>query len=1350
MDSALQAAATSDAKKLNKGSTGSTSSGRAETAANALAKAAAANKDSMPSGSGKSSSAKTGKSGAKSERAAYEAAQSAVPGALARTTLTHSANPGDVRVQVSGLSGFKKGMRVVVGHGANTELRLISGFGSILLEPPLVHAHAPGAPVVGFAPTTKGAGHMDHYISAELARGVLDDVLDTVLAIGDETLAQLRLNAAYEDRPMPRHQAHLAALEAMLIPGHIGALVEDSSCGRLLGVDQGTGEGAGGLAQLELRLGGVELLSLFEELSGGTVLSGRPADAHVLPIYALLDAADADARLQGLLAFSTESQGASSIEKLVVERADSEGMLNWLGFRSLFRDAGAAGEGPGKKAAALKTTEIRLLTDLLDDPCLELLMRLFHLADFDGDEAVSEADARGLFAELDGELRDSAAFSAAVEQVTGDDSGAARLSPSLFVNVRELFCQRTGTHPGGCCLLVRLLLLQAADSLRRTTGDSTNASENMSATRAANGRPVDLLAAVDMLPAAVRDALVPAKGLSLREVVARGLHIAASGVRPFSAVVDDCCGLRRDLAGATARLASFAAAPSLRAAQVLVDEASGRTLVLAEDGMAHAFEGGSGEPLYSQRLVWAEGVPTRPVEGAERFLRWREDAGLGADGGSAVDAEQLSGKARENMQLSAALTEFALTAPSSSGGLLVHDPAAGLVVVNASLVSESICLHDALSLRRIFRIRAPARLSSELTSALLDLHYGTYARAEIRNWDGVVADMRVCAARSVLLARVLGRNSILAVSLLTGASLAELSGHSAPVTCLCLNSPGAPDLIFTGSADQTVRVWSTEDAVPWRQATVGTLEDAGVARLESQLASSAAPGATSRQMLRQLATLLGPAIGLQSAWRAGAISGFLRTAPDAPHSAPPLYTHAPATDGLVTGVEVTFRDYSTQVYSNLNVVRSAGEALSVPDGPPQWAKSPALLRLGQPVAVWEVDPCNGAHLLTRFLRRTSAETVDGESFKALLEEALAATNAQTRARAQGLELDGVLQAVGLATGAQTTLFRAARRLFSWHEMQASRCDRVLRGHSGAVAAVHFCAAARLLVSVDTHGAVLVWDPCGARASLVIAERPTGTLAWAGSAPFSLVNRVQLPGALGAGEFSVAGLDALRVWGGDSLCAPFPAAREQLARAFAADARFPAADVTLRCLVFVFRDQTTLAVPVSAFAPALVLLHDADSFFCGSQCLVGPLGAAAACDLQRVFLRRQQVYRIVYAVSTAHARTEKLVVDLGQYNVLQKGYNRTPSENLEVATFERDAGWFERADSLPPATDAAVLAGTATSMAIRTGIVHRVLDSGWLAIALDFSNDVVRICAFTVSYKAFLRGTSVSFPYLLCI
>jgi len=69
---------------------------------------------------------------------------------VAATNTAVAANPGDSRLEVGTMQGFKVGMFVEIGSGARVDRARVIGFGSILLDSPLKFYHPRGTPVVGY------------------------------------------------------------------------------------------------------------------------------------------------------------------------------------------------------------------------------------------------------------------------------------------------------------------------------------------------------------------------------------------------------------------------------------------------------------------------------------------------------------------------------------------------------------------------------------------------------------------------------------------------------------------------------------------------------------------------------------------------------------------------------------------------------------------------------------------------------------------------------------------------------------------------------------------------------------------------------------------------------------------------------------------------------------------------------------------------------------------------------------------------------------------------------------------------------------------------------------------------
>jgi hypothetical protein len=69
---------------------------------------------------------------------------------VAATNTAVAANPGDTRLEVGSMQGFKVGMSVEIGSGGRVDRACVTGFGSIIIDTPLKYYHPRGTPVVGY------------------------------------------------------------------------------------------------------------------------------------------------------------------------------------------------------------------------------------------------------------------------------------------------------------------------------------------------------------------------------------------------------------------------------------------------------------------------------------------------------------------------------------------------------------------------------------------------------------------------------------------------------------------------------------------------------------------------------------------------------------------------------------------------------------------------------------------------------------------------------------------------------------------------------------------------------------------------------------------------------------------------------------------------------------------------------------------------------------------------------------------------------------------------------------------------------------------------------------------------
>ena len=215
---------------------------------------------------------------------------------------------------------------------------------------------------------------------------------------------------------------------------------------------------------------------------------------------------------------------------------------------------------------------------------------------------------------------------------------------------------------------------------------------------------------------------------------------------------------------------------------------------------------------------------------------------------------------------------------SGSCSILAVDEETGLVAVNQSVTSSSISFLEPSSLRRIYRIKVPWAVASDISDAVRQIVSGTVDRKPGFRSDslaGLITSMHIWSAKSILLCQVSECPDIRILSMLTGDFLTELKGHIQPISCLM--SYRKEDILFSGSADGSIRVWRASDCILHAHAATGALDNTSLNELEKKVAQMPVGrplGSGSRMAVRSLLTRLQSILNLSPRWRQCIISGF--------------------------------------------------------------------------------------------------------------------------------------------------------------------------------------------------------------------------------------------------------------------------------------------------------------------------------------------------------------------------------------------------------------------------------------------------------------------------------------------
>jgi serine/threonine protein kinase/WD40 repeat protein len=1216
------------------------------------------------------------------------------------TALTRAATAGETRLSVASQDGFKKGMKLLIGSGTSMEVRTLAGFGSLIVDKPLTFTHAAGTTVVGVIPSSKNLLKLEKRNAREYCLGLLyEEIIPAAVTAGEKTAIAQQLNRLYFQRPVMKHVYTVHKLPAVKLgdaPCASVALAGDA-CKLLAAV-------GGRLEAMDFRLCAVDFIVLFSSLARTVAavkdiaVSSKWIDSETVEVSELLEQIESSVALRGAFRLMADTRHASTIAELFTRAAGAaEGLISWSAYFAV-----VVGR-PLKRSAELS---IPLLgyTGGIDGLSFVFLLRLFDFLDCDGDECVADAEASRAFAELDGCLTGTSAFDDAVCAVAGGKHGDVKLSLKDFLRVREQYAKACDTLLAGMFLHGVCQVHVAVQTLAEQVRGGAVAEHTLSAYDVSRALPSTLLYKRH-LPNKSTLALLLETDLTKRSV----------------SELMDVVGCGRAFGGATARHTSCGSS-SATIVQVLVDPTGTMAYALVDNGAVQVYDVLRGTKLFEQRVMWSEPMPARSVEGNEKFAKWRKDSGLEHDN----NTPDMHLNSIECTRLSSLMARFALSLPMAAGSAnaLAVDPVTGLVAVNCSVVSGSICFFEPTSLKRIYRIKSPAKFTPEVTDAIHGLNFGKLPRMELfrkQNCAGALTAMAVDSRRSLLFCQIAEQHTLAVVSMLTGELLMELAGHTDAVSCFSTHA--ASDLLFTGSEDRSVRVWKTAECVPSFLAVSGAASDPGVKKLEHKVTHASTVGAGSTRLLRNLSTHLCARLRVQPRWRRAVVTSFFDS-----HA---YATESPASQ-MLTAVEVVFENGTSHLFSNPTSLRDVREIERAPGGPPLWSERAAVPAVGLAVGVYEVDPELLAIALGRELGVHSAALLPYERVKTLLQSLFAP--------GMGLDVTNVslsLEAVGYQTTDEISLRSFVQRLHKQQERYYALSDRVLHGNAAPILSVGFNAKSKLLFAIDKSGCCCVWDPCGVRTLLSVSDG-SQSVSLCGPHPYALVSCHNL----GAGmtfsgsivpnvEFSSA-VSTLPLTAVQGL--PFPVDKTALARAYHVESTFSVMveAPVVRGFIYVMKDFSFMFMDTACFLPDYVALQNGQLFMHSTNLL----GRENVSNLQKIYRNRHSVLRVVYAVSSSHRDMATLCVDLSKYGVITRGYTTTPSDRIQVVCFERDADWYTRVQS---ASDLDVNAGvkllqnsaTSRSSGIVMGVQRDIHGRREYRIAANFSNEILAVAESSV-------------------
>lgn len=1220
------------------------------------------------------------------------------------TYLNQSVEIGETRLPVADNNGFKKGMKVVVGSGTMMEVRNLIGFGSLIIDKGLSYDHRSNTPIFGFIPSAKNNIRIEWQVITGFCIGLLiEEIIPDAIIQAEKRLLDEEINQLYCTRPVLTNVYSIHNYPPVFLnheqPASSSIIYSSEHAKWLTNLN-------GSIHAFDFSFGAIELISIFEELSHSVSaaipneVTSHDIDNCSISRVALLEKVDKDDYLRSSFQLLAESQYASTFQELLTRHmnvASDSDSITWSMYFRVIRGY------PLKRNSVLAlNSSIGYYGSSIDGLSFAMIVKIFDFYDTDHDDNMTDSEVYNSFTELDGSLPDPTIFSDVIQAVVGSYTKDTKVTLGKYLTIREQYAKKVTTVIAGMCLYGKCQLIVAATYVQNEDHEiNNNGTVSISPCQVARAMPSSLLF-MKYLPynKTINDIL---EADSTKRPIEEVVHMLNRHVEFCGRRIHNQQLLQQD--------------KDVYIVQLISDYTGKYVYALSSNGIAHVFDIGSNQKKFEQRVFWSEPLPIRNVEGTDKFVKWRKDMGLEHDRNS----PDLHLNSIEANRISSLMSRFVLSLPPASGSLhsIAVDRETGLVAVNCSIINGTICFLEPLSLRRIYRIKSPFPISSELSDAIRGLSYGQLQHAEkfqYHNCHGAITSMEINSRRSIVICHVAGYKDIAIISLLSGDIIIELTGHTDMISCF--TNELSLGLMFTGSVDQSVRVWRMDEVIPSYLAINSSGGNNSMQKLENTITNSVITGLGSTKLIKKVYMHLCARLGLKAHWRRGRVVSFY----DAK-----LYHKEHSNELQTAAMEIVFENASIQLMSNSNALRDIQEITKAPNGPPLWSNQPAVLFTGQQVAVHEVDPDVLAIVLSRSLGVLCDASLSIQDFQSYLYSLFS----ESKAGIDKSDINLAFEAIGYLPSDHVRISTFVRKLYKLQERYQTLSDRYLTGNKSSILSIGYNNNSKLLFAIDGSGLCCVWDPCCTRSLLSISTTQSN-IPIVGPFPYKLVACHSITSSLHLDYTEesptieiITNIKTLQL--PIDLKLPFLFDSASLMKAYEIEKTLAATeDKVLKCYIYVMKDFSYTSIETSSFLPAMILMDNADLFLY-SRFLLGSGGLS---NLQAVYHAKENILRIIYAVSLSHDNIGSFVSDLSKYGVLHRGYSSTPSDRIEVVCFERQSDW-SKYSGRTVGTDlnhSVKLLQTTPQHTINGYIVASMRgdDQRVYRVALLFSNDIIHV------------------------
>ena len=954
-----------------------------------------------------------------------------------RTELLVAAKLGDTRLQVKSQENFKKGMLVLIGSGSSMECHRITGFGSLIIDNPLQNNHDSGSQIVGYKWSAHNLRLIERKLMSEYSRYLLgEELLNSCFQIAENRSSLGRLNQEYRQRPMMQHHYVAESLPAINI-GNLkcnSILISPLTAAVIAPMENG-------VTFFKLQYSVVEVVYLFEFFSSLSPIieSEQYVTKDALLKYQLSGRHRSEV-FQGIID-SKIHPGMSSLPEIVNHFADREGRIKWHSFAAMLT---------GRYCSQSLSESDDEKSNITDEIATKLLRRIFELADLDDDGTLREPEVCSIFKDLDGVPTDGT-FDDIAETILGQHVESRNISLSTFLLIREKYSRAKETLTGGVRLHGKLLLHRL---IKNFFNDGNEGKKFR----------IHLSNIVPKLPTSFSYQKYLPAGKSIQNVFLedKAWYSLDDVPKCFDAGMSilDRCFLKEPLKGTE----------TLDIAQICLDKTENLVITLTKDGIAHVHDIVSGQKLFQQRLMWCEPVSNRLVEGFEKFYSWRQESGL--------DFSDKSPEMRLNMiekqRISSLLAKFSCDLSTTLGfsNQITIDKESGMIAVDCTIMSCSICFYEPISMRRIYRIKSPVQISSDVEKLVYSIVNGGKGVPDVktlpsRALHGLLSRFDVVSERSLLFCQLFGSRNIKIVSMLTGEAMVEVEGHSDAVTCFSLDR--RLNSLLSGSSDASVRVWQLDDICPLK--SIGTLDpsksvsDYSLQQSENRIAKAATSSASNIHLFRTVFTQLCNNLMVRPTWINAKIIGFYDGNKAVANG---------TSDQHLFGVEIVLPNSSVIIVRNRISLRDCEEVSAAPDGPPQWNRPSAEIVIGKVVALFAVDLEIVSIELARKLNHNIQEPIAFPHFidnlidLVVLPNSPDDVNARTIRQEKSKEILTVLHNMYHSDMDLIYLTSFVRKLHRLQEKTYSNCDRYLSGNRAAITSITLSEHSKLLLTLDAR------------------------------------------------------------------------------------------------------------------------------------------------------------------------------------------------------------------------------------------------------------------------------------------